>query len=156
TADQGWAGEIALDLDMASAVCPKCKILLVEASSATTNDLGTAVNTAVKLGATVVSNSYGGPEDSSAAQTDEQFYHHPGVGIFVSSGDSGYGVEYPASGQFVHAVGGTALTKSSSTTRGWVESAWGSTSNSNGGAGSGCSAFIAKPSWQKDSGCGKR
>ena len=156
TADSGWAGEIALDLDMASAVCPDCKILLVEASSANMTDLGTAVNTAVKLGATVVSNSYGGSEDSSASSTDTQYFNHPGVGIFVSSGDDGYGVEYPASSQFVTAVGGTSLTKSSSAARGWVEAVWGSTSNANGGAGSGCSAFSAKPSWQKDTGCAKR
>src|SRR4051795_2092455 len=51
-ADKGWPGEIMLDLEMASAVCPNCKILLVEASSANLSNLGTAVNTAVKLGAT--------------------------------------------------------------------------------------------------------
>jgi hypothetical protein len=155
-ADTGWAGEIALDLDMASAVCPNCKILLVEASSANMTDLGKAVNTAVALGATVVSNSYGGSEDASAPSTDNSYFNHPGVGIFVSSGDSGYGVEYPASSQFVTAVGGTALTKSTTTTRGWVEKVWGSTSNGNGGAGSGCSKYVSKPSYQKDTGCSKR
>jgi hypothetical protein len=155
TPDQGWAGEIALDLDAASAVCPNCKILLVEADSASIDDLGTAVRTAVKLGATVVSNSYGGPEDKSAAQIDEEYYHHPGVAIFVSAGDSGYAVEYPAAGQFVHSVGGTALVKSSSP-RGWVESVWGSSDRANGGTGSGCSQFVTKPSWQKDADCGTR
>ena len=148
-ADQGWAGEIALDLDMASAVCPNCKILLVEANSATQNNLGTALNTAVKLGATVVSNSYGGGESTSDPQTDAAYFNHPGVGIFVSSGDDGYGAEYPASSPYVIAVGGTSLTKSTSASRGWVEGAW-------NGAGSGCSARETKPSWQKDTGCTKR
>jgi hypothetical protein len=148
TADKGWAGEIALDLDMASAVCPNCKILLVEATSATQNNLGTALNTAVKMGATVVSNSYGGSESTSDPQTDAAYFNHPGVGIFVSSGDSGYGAEYPASSPYVIAVGGTSLTKSSSS-RGWVEGAW-------NGAGSGCSARETKPSWQKDASCTKR
>ena len=45
TADTGWAGEISLDLDMVSAVCPNCHILLVEATTPTTANLGTAVNT---------------------------------------------------------------------------------------------------------------
>jgi hypothetical protein len=149
TADAGWAGEIALDLDMASAVCPDCKILLVEANSANMTDLGAAVNTAVALGASAVSNSYGGPEDSSTVSDSAQYFDHPGVLITASSGDSGYGVSFPASSQFVTAVGGTSLVASTSTARGWKEGAW-------SGAGSGCSAYIAKPSWQKDPGCAKR
>ncbi len=157
TADSGWAGEISLDLDMVSAVCPNCKILLVEATSATQDDLGTALNTAISLGATVASNSYGGDEDSThlvdgLANTSTT----PGVAITVSNGDSGYGAQYPASSQYVIAVGGTSLTKSSATSRGWVEGVWGTASNSEGGTGSGCSAYITKPSWQKDAGCSKR
>src|SRR3954452_6488247 len=64
-ADQAWAGEISLDVDMVSAACPSCHILLVEANTASMDDLGTAVNTAVRLGAKYVSNSYGGAEDST-------------------------------------------------------------------------------------------
>src|SRR5881409_1978013 len=94
---------------MVSAVCPNCKIILVEAKSAQLADLGAAVNTAVKLGATVVSNSYGGSESASAASLDKQYFYHPGVSITVSSGDSGYGVQFPASSQYVTAVGGTSL-----------------------------------------------
>jgi len=136
----GWAQEESLDLDMASAICPKCKILLVEASSASLANLGTAVNEAVKLGATVVSNSYGGGESTSDPTYDTKYYHHPGVPITASSGDNGYGVEYPAASQYVTAVGGTSLTAASNT-RGWSETAW-------NGAGSGCSADDARPSWQ--------
>jgi subtilase family serine protease len=66
----------------------------------------------------------------------------------VSSGDAGYGVEFPAASQYVTAVGGTSLTRSSNS-RGWTETAW-------SGAGSGCSAYITKPSWQTDAGCSKR
>jgi subtilase family serine protease len=144
----GWAQEISLDLDMASAVCPKCNILLVEASSASFTDLGTAVNTAVSLGATAVSNSYGGSEFSSEASAEETYFNHPGVAITVSSGDSGYGVEFPAASRYVTAVGGTSL-QPSSTSRGWSETTW-------SGAGSGCSAYITKPSWQTDAGCSSR
>nr|WP_145797641.1 putative Ig domain-containing protein [Kitasatospora atroaurantiaca] len=154
SADSGWAGEISLDVDMVSAVCPNCHILLVEADSATMENLGTAVNTAVSLGAKYVSNSYGGGESSSDTGYDTSYFNHPGVAITVSSGDSGYGVEYPAASKYVTAVGGTTLSRNSST-RGWTESVWGSSSGGNG-AGSGCSAYDAKPTWQKDTGCSKR
>ncbi|MGW3029980.1 S53 family peptidase [Streptomyces sp. NPDC001178] len=152
--DAGWAGEISLDVDMVSAACPQCHILLVEAKSAGMDDLGAAVNQAVKQGAKYVSNSYGGSEEAADTASDDQYFKHPGVAITVSSGDSGYGVEYPAASQYVTAVGGTSLKKDSST-RGWSESVWGKSAGGDG-AGSGCSQFDAKPSWQKDSGCAKR
>ncbi|WBO66927.1 S53 family peptidase [Streptomyces camelliae] len=146
--NSGWAEEISLDLDMVSAACPNCKILLVEASSASMTNLGAGVNTAVSLGAKFVSNSYGGSESSNDATYDSTYFNHPGVAITVSSGDNGYGVEYPAASKYVTAVGGTSL-KTASNTRGWTDTVW-------SGAGSGCSADDAKPSWQKDSGCANR
>ena len=146
--NSGWAEEISLDLDMASAICPNCHILLVEASSSSLTNLGTAVNTAANLGANAISNSYGGGESSSETSWDTSYYNHPGIAITASSGDSGYGVEYPAASQYVTAVGGTSLTHASNT-RGWSETTW-------SGAGSGCSAFEPKPSWQKDTGCSRR
>jgi subtilase family serine protease len=143
----GWAEEISLDVDMVSAICPNCHILLVEASSNSFANLAASVDEAAKLGATEISNSYGGSEYSNEV-TDQSHYNHPGIAITVSSGDGGYGVEFPASSQYVTAVGGTSLTKNS-TTRGWSETAW-------SGAGSGCSAYITKPSWQTDKGCSRR
>jgi Subtilase family len=154
SADPGWAGEISLDLDMVSAVCPSCKITLLEADSDDVSDLGTAVNTAVSLGAKYVSNSYGGPEYSSEATDDTQYFNHPGVTVTFSAGDSGYGVQYPAASKYVTAVGGTSLTRSS-TARGWSESVWGSARGGDG-TGSGCSAYESKPRWQTDSGCSRR
>ena len=135
TGDTGWAGEISLDVDMVSAVCPACHILLVEATSPTNANLGAAVNEAVALGAKYVSNSYGGGDGTASSA-----YNHTGVAITASTGDSGYEVEYPASDSHVTAVGGTSLSRDSSS-RGWSESAW-------SGAGSGCSTIQAKPSWQ--------
>jgi subtilase family serine protease len=140
-ANSGWSQEEALDLDMASATCPNCKIILVEANSAQTADLGASVDTAVSLGATAVSNSYGGGEQGAAAA--DVHYTHPGVSITASSGDNGFGVEYPASSPHVTAVGGTSLTRAGG---GFTETAW-------SGAGSGCSTVFAKPSWQTDTGC---
>jgi subtilase family serine protease len=142
----GWNQEAALDLDMASAMCPNCKILLVEANSATLANLATAVNTAATLGAHVISNSYGGGESGSAAY--EPSYNHPGIAITVSSGDSGYGVQFPASSNHVTAVGGTSL-KLDSTKHRLSETAW-------SGAGSGCSTLYAKPGWQADTSCARR
>jgi subtilase family serine protease len=126
----GWALEVSLDLDMASAICPDCHIVLVEAKTNSFANLGAAENTAASLG-TVVSNSWGGSDVSDA--TYGAFFNHPGVAITVSSGDGGYGVEYPASSHYVTAVGGTHLTAGGGS-RGWTETAW-------SGAGSGCSSF---------------
>ena len=157
TADTGWAGEISLDLDMVSAICPNCHILLVEASSPTTANLGTAVNTAVRLGAKYVSNSYGGPEDSSVTSADSSYYYHPGVAITASAGDADYdGGSYPATGRGVTAVGGTSLVRNSSS-RGWGETVWNTTSYTEG-TGSGCSRYVAKPAFQNGvtTGCSKR
>jgi subtilase family serine protease len=151
--NSGWAGEISLDLDMVSAVAPDAHIILVEASTASMTNLGTAVNTAVKLGAKFVSNSYGGGESSADTGYDTKYFNHPGVAITASSGDGGYGVEYPAASPYVTSVGGTALKRDNSA-RGWSESVW--STNATEGAGSGCSAYEPKPSWQTDTGCGKR
>lgn len=149
SSNSGWSQEISLDLDMVSALCPNCHILLVEASSASMTDLGTAVNEAAALGANAISNSYGGSESSSDTSYDTSYFNHPGVAITVSSGDSGYGVEYPAASQYVTAVGGTSLHRDSTTTRGWSETVWGSSSSGANGAGSGCSAYDPALSWQQ-------
>ena len=146
-ANVGWAEEISLDLDMASAICPSCKILLVEATTNSFANLAAAVDTAARLGATVISNSYGGAE-YSAEVTDQAHFNHPGIAITVSSGDNGFGVEFPAASQFVTAVGGTSLRRAANA-RGFTETVW-------SGAGSGCSAFIGKPAWQADAGCARR
>jgi hypothetical protein len=141
----GWGQEIALDLDMASAICPGCNILLVEANSNSFANLGAAVDTAARQNVGSISNSYGANEFLGEASF-QSHYNHPGIAITVSSGDNGYGVEFPAASRYVTAVGGTSLTTNGTT---WSETVW-------SGAGSGCSAYIAKPSWQTDRGCANR
>jgi subtilase family serine protease len=132
--DGGWAQEISLDLDMVSATCPDCKILLVEATTSSFANLGAAVNYAAsQTGVVAISNSYGGSDASDANYG--KYYNHAGKAVTVSSGDSGYGAEYPASSQYVTAVGGTSLRRS--TSGAWTETAW-------SGAGSGCSAYNGK------------
>ncbi|MGO9279170.1 MAG: putative Ig domain-containing protein [Streptosporangiaceae bacterium] len=150
----GWDVEESLDIDMVSAICPLCHIILVEANSADTADLGAGVNAAVSLGADFVSNSYGGSESSSDSTYDSEYYNHPGVAVTASAGDDGYGVSYPAASPDVTSVGGTSLSTASNS-RGWTETVWGSSSGGEG-TGSGCSADSSKPSWQTDTGCSKR
>jgi len=128
---------------MASAICPKCHILLVEADSASFTNLGIAENAAASLGATEISNSFGGGEGGSGTP-----YNHPGIPITASTGDDGFagGPSSPADFATVTAVGGTSLKVKQGL---WTETAW-------SGAGSGCSTVIAKPSWQHDKKCKKR
>lgn len=156
-ADSGWAGEISLDLDMVSAAAPYANIVLVEADSASFEDIGASVDQAVAQGAKFISNSYGtnytstpgSGEDPSETTDFDAHYNHPGVAVVASSGDGAYGVAYPAASQYVTSVGGTALDQDSSTSRGWSESVW---YNSYGGPGSGCSVYEAKPAWQESLG----
>lgn len=141
--DTGWAVEESLDLDMVSAICENCHILLVEASSPTNANLGTAVDTAVSLGAVAVSNSYGEGEFSSEASACSSFYQHSNVAVTASSGDGGLGVSYPAVCPTVIGVGGTTLNSNG------TETDWNTSSTE--GAGGGCSALIPIPSWQSSS-----
>lgn len=137
--DAGWSLEIALDVEVAHAVCSNCKILLVEASSNSLSDLAAAVNTAAKLGANEISNSYGGSEYSS--EVNDAAYNHPGIAVTVASGDNGYGsFGFPAASPSVIAVGGTTLTLGAGNAYG-SESVW-------SGAGSGCSLYVTAPAWQ--------
>jgi subtilase family serine protease len=144
----GWEGEEALDIQMVSAICPNCKIILVEANNNQNVNLGLAVNAAAALGVNAISNSYGGSEFANEVIYDRFFYKHPGIAVTASSGDSGFGAQYPAASPFVTAVGGTSLAKSHNGTD-WAEVAW-------SGAGSGCSAIEAKPPWQHDPDCANR
>ncbi len=135
----GWGVEIDLDVEMVSASCPKCTVNLIEANSNSSDDLGAAEVEAVKLGATIISNSYTG------GGGDESDYDTKGVTYLASAGDDGYGILEPASLGSVVAVGGTNLSPDTGNKRGWDETVWPD-------SGGGCSAQ-SKPSWQKDPDC---
>lgn len=137
--DPGWGLETSLDLDAVSSACPECHILLVEANSPTDQDLGTAENTAVQLGAKFISNSFGEPDNAS--ETSENYFDHAGVVVAAAAGDTGNQIIWPSADPDVVAVGGTTLTQDSTSARGWSESAWNS-------GGSGCSAFEPQPAYQ--------
>jgi len=152
-ANSGWALEIALDVETAHETCQTCKILLVEASDSSQSDLAAAVIEAAKLGATEISNSYGGSESRRESAYDAA-YVHPGVAVTASSGDSGYGTQYPAASPSVIAVGGTTLNLGTGNVYAG-ESVW-------SGSGSGCSAYEPANAWQRAvadwslTGCGAR
>jgi subtilase family serine protease len=134
----GWGLEIDLDVEMVSAACPLCTIYLVEANSASAGNLEAAEAEAVKLGATIVSNSYSGTGLS------ESYYDTAGVTYLASAGDDGYGLYQPATFQAVVSAGGTVLKESHSA---YSEKVW-------DGSGGGCSSTgEPKPSWQTDPGC---
>jgi hypothetical protein len=166
--NEEWELESALDLDMASAACAKCHIVLVEATTELPADTAESVNTAAKLGATEISNSYGYPEEyepfcgKTGCAEYSKDYNHAGVMVTVSSGDSGYNdhffglasPDFPATSPYVLAVGGTSLRKAANS-RGWSEEVWNEPTRKIG-TGSGCSKFESKPAWQTDKACAKR
>lgn len=143
--NSGWAGEESLDVDMVSAICPHCKILLVEASSPSIGALSTAERYATAR-ASYVSNSWSGNEGPTGYDND---FKVSGVAITAATGDYGHNAtaQWPAILPSVIAVGGTALNQYNPR----KEYAW-------SGAGSGCSKIYAKPSYQSAlrTGCGNR
>jgi subtilase family serine protease len=145
----GWGVEETLDVSMVSAACPLCKIIVVEGTSPTFKNLALAEDTAVRLGADVVSNSYGARE-SGFTQAYAKYYDQPGHVIVAGSGDYGFtAAMFPANLATVTAAGGTKLSRAKNA-RGWTEQVW---NNDLGASGSGCSAYVAKPSWQHDPDC---
>ncbi len=147
----GWGLEIALDVQVAHAICQNCKIALYEANSNSFANLATAVNTAAARGADAISNSYGAFLDDCGTQSA---YNHQKIAVTVSAGDSGFGVACPANQNTVVAVGGTNLQLNNDNTY-KSETVW-------NGTGSGCSGVISAQSWQTSAsnwaaiGCGTK
>ncbi|HJP78538.1 MAG TPA: peptidase S8 [Pseudonocardiaceae bacterium] len=121
------AVETALDVDMASAACPDCKIVELQlpdldalagsTADQQTTDFGIAVNTAASLGANAVSMSYQYPSDAfEETGTPGLDLFHPGMAVLASSGDSGYEGNvhngWPNNLPWVTSVGGTSLYES--------------------------------------------
>ena len=168
------AGEIALDVETVRSVCNTCRILLVEAAEPSDAAIATAEDTAARLGATEISNSFGGPE-SQANTTFAKAFNHPGVVVTASTGDDGWfdwdlfnstttetsGVaEFPATDPTVVAVGGTEVLLSHTDGHIETQTVWNEngpddkvglkTGDSLGAGGGGCSTRFAAPAWQKN------
>jgi hypothetical protein len=153
----GWGAEISLDIESTHAVCPNCHIILVEARSTSYADLEQAERAGESLGATELSNSWGGSEEGVTPSDDDASpFNDPGVVITASSGDNGFlgwdaeyeeergFTNYPAASPHVVAVGGTRLTLGSGAS--WSsETVW----NGSGASGGGCSTQFTAPLWQQ-------
>jgi subtilase family serine protease len=171
--DKNTTVEITLDVQTVRAVCPRCKILLVEADAPQSDNLARAENTAARMGATVISNSFGTPEHRGHPFPDwlRLAFDHHGVVITASTGDDGWyswdvtneGIavpgtpNFPASSPKVISVGGTKLNLAANGQRS-SEPVWndngrddsvGARRGAMGATGSGCSVLFAAPAWQK-------
>jgi hypothetical protein len=147
----GWDVEATLDVSMISTACPYCKILVVEANSPSVSDLARTDDVAARLGAQVISNSYG-IRESGVSQTFARAYEHPGHMVVASSGDLGFdAANFPANLASVTAVGGTTLSRAHNA-RGFTERVWNDPSIFGAGS-SGCSAYVRKPAWQHSPHC---
>jgi hypothetical protein len=150
----GWDLEATLDVSMISAACPHCKILVVEGNNDGAANLAATERTAARLGAQVISNSYG-QRENGAVLPYWPAYHQRGHTIVAAAGDYGFtAAAFPADLTSVTAVGGTQLTPAPRTSRGWTERVWNTGQGEAGG--SGCSAYVRKPSWQHDRHCAGR
>jgi len=158
-----WRGEQSLDLDMVSAMCPNCKIVLVQTKDNFTNNLYAGVKTAGTLGPKFIGVSWGGGPEGS----NNPIFHQAGKVIAAAAGDNGGGGRYgggpiqPCTYTYVVCVGGTHLVRDSHKKRGWYETVWNDWTfdycgGPCGATGSACSQKIAKPSWQTDQGCRMR
>ncbi len=152
-ADAGWSDEIALDLETAHMICQTCKILLVEANTASVADLSAANLTASSFNPVAISNSWGASSDYPSYDANFQYNN---IADLAATGDSGtvsVGAAWPADIPQVVAVAGTTLNLNSNNTYNsesvWIDS------------GGGCSNYYSAPSWQTSlsdwstNGCGQ-
>jgi subtilase family serine protease len=142
--EENVAVETALDMQLASAACPGCKLLELQIpvgdgftnSDASMADFGTAVNTAARLGAGAVSMSYQYTSDPNVetGQAGRDLFH-PGMAVMASSGDGGFEgnqhTGWPQNLPWVTSVGGTSLFATNTAGTTFSQTAW-------SGAGSGC------------------
>lgn len=145
--EEDVAVETALDVDMVSAACPKCHIVVVDLpiqdafstrddglpSKAQFDDYATGIKTAVKLGARSVSLSYGLPTTHySDTGAPAKALAIKNVALYASTGDSGANGDdpaWPSNLPTVIAAGGTSLYPQGNH---YAQTAWNQ-------AGSGCS-----------------
>lgn len=182
--EPGWAGEETVDLQAIRGLCPRCRIVLVEAATQTPSDLAKAEDTAARLHPSVISNSFG-YDERTVQRSLSRAFNHPGIVIVASDGDDGMNdwdlsnpgfyppssaPEWPASLRSVVAVGGTSLylrqgggyvAETTWNNDGPDDNAGSAAERSMGATGGGCSTMYAAPKWQLavrgwgDTGCGR-
>jgi len=170
-------GEVVLDIEVAGAVAPGAAIAVYFASN-TRGSKGflDAITQAVHdrtNNPSVISISWGGPEEGSTAMFQDQFNGALqaaavlGITVCVASGDNGAAdigpigwdgqarVDYPAASPYVLACGGTNLVLSGGSIR--QESVWNqggadTGGNTFGATGGGISQLTPPPTWQRNAG----
>jgi kumamolisin len=159
-------GEVMLDIEVVGAVAPGANIAVYFAPNTDqgfVDAIADAVHDATRK-PSVVSISWGGPEDSWTAQSLSamnsalQDAATLGVTVTVASGDNGstdgeagaLHVDFPSSSPYALACGGTTLKGSGSKIS--SESVWNETTNQEGAGGGGVSLQFPLPSYQQSAG----
>ena len=136
----GWSDEIALDVEVAHAICQTCKIVLVEANDDTLTNLVAAEDTAASYSPIAISNSWGSTTDATSY---DAHFKRTGMAVVAATGDSGTnsnGQSWPADIPEVVAAAGSTLQLNTNNT--WAsETLW-------SGSGGGCSTSYTAPTWQ--------
>ncbi len=167
---QAADGEVELDIEVAGAVAPGAAQVVYFAPN-TDQGFVDAISDAVHAtpAPIVVSISWGGPENSWAAQSmtamDDAIADAAVLGttVTVAAGDNGSSddpdnpngpvqVDFPASSPHALACGGTELTGNTSTYTITSEVVWNEIANNEGATGGGVSAVYPLPSWQVNAG----
>jgi kumamolisin len=166
---QSADGEVELDIEVAGAVAPKASFVVYFAPN-TDQGFIDAISDAVNSKPTpiAVSISWGGPENSWAAQSmtgmNEAISDAAALGttVTVAAGDngssdnasstSGVQVDFPASSPYSLACGGTTLVGNTATSTITSEVVWNELAIQGGAGGGGVSVTYAQPTWQKDAG----
>ncbi len=159
----GPDGEVELDVEVAGAIAPAAQIAVYFAPN-TDQGFIDAITTAVHDSTrkpSIISISWGGPEDSWTAQSRDalnsacQDGATMGVTVLAASGDNGSSdgstsgnptVDFPASSPFVVGCGGTKLKISGGAVG--SEQAWNELASNEGATGGGVSEVFALPSFQ--------
>ncbi|HWF07965.1 MAG TPA: S53 family peptidase [Bryobacteraceae bacterium] len=163
-------GEVMLDIEVAGAIAPGAAIAVYFAPN-TDQGFHDAISKAAHDTArkpSVISISWGGPEDSWSQQARDamnaalQDAAAMGVTVTVAAGDDGstdgvtdgkQHVDFPASSPFSLACGGTKLTDSG--TKIPSEQVWNELTKNEGSTGGGVSTFFPLPDYQKNAGVPK-
>jgi uncharacterized protein YjbI with pentapeptide repeats len=157
-------GEVQLNIEVAGTVAPKAKIVVyftVNTDQGYIDAVKAAIDDTQNHPSVIVT-GWGGPERNwtqRALQAFDKELHRAadaGITFVAGSGDSGTTdgvadgtshVDFPASSQWVLAVGGTSLQADGTNIR--SEVVWNSLANFTGATGTGNSSVFPQPDWQK-------
>jgi hypothetical protein len=137
--NQGWGGEESLDTEMVSAVCPTCKIVLIEATNQSNTNL-LAAEALASASYKYISNSWSVHESEQLHECCDSYFEQPGILYTAASGDNGHVAKswWPPVIPNVVAVGETQITSLSPR----MESAY-------PGSASSCSTIYPRPAFQE-------